>query len=274
MNSEEDYLLQLAEFYLNKALDVNNQNFLIDYRVSVFAISNFYNLMMLNVGKELNKTVKESYPFEKKIFIVSQELPELLTKYDSLFRLVKDLRERISHTDISIPNKNDISMAVKQAKEFKTYLIELATARKNRLHKKLSLKEKYQEKIDFVKLLFQYPDKQFRENFFKQSENIKSLFEKLEYYQKIDIDNLNDKSIESLLYFLELTLKEAESIFDDLYNHCPKCGGELVSTTESKTHYTGPYDDPEPHSFTVWQVIKCKNCGEIIEKEHITTESI
>ena len=278
MEAKEDYLLQLTEHHLNKVKEVNNQNFMIDYRVSTFAIVNYYNLLMLRVGKELNKDVKESFEFDKKLFIISQELPELLTKYESLFSTIKKLRDTISHTDISIPNKNKIIEAVGQAKGFKTYLSDLVIKRKKEYTKRIALKEEYKEtykeKMGFIKLWFEHYDKRSKKKNINQSEKIKDLFDKLELYGKIKLERLDTKSIKSLLYLLNITLKEAELIYESIYSYCPKCGGNIIVTTESETQYTGPYDDPEPHSYTVWQVVKCEKCGEIFEREHITTESI
>ena len=274
MNTEEDYLLQLAELHLKKAKGKTNKKSNIDYRISTFAIVNYYNFLLLKAGNELKRDIKESYNFERKLFIVSQELPKLLTKYESLFETIDYLRQKVSHTDISIPKENKLNSAIEQAKEFKSFLGEIIHERRSIHKKKLSLKEKYKEKIEFVKLWFEYPDKRFKENLIKQSEKIKNILTSLEYYEKIDIEQLDDKSIESLLHLVNRALKEAELIYEKVYNFCPKCGGRIIVTSEQKTQYTGPYDDPEPYSFTVWQVIKCENCGEIIEKEHITTEYI
>lgn len=278
MGSEENYLLQLAERHLNRAKNENNQGYMIDYRVSVFAIVNYYNLLMLRVGKELNREIKESFDIDRKLFIIAQELPQLLTKYESLFSIIKKLRNTISHTDISIPNKNQIVEVVGQAKVFRIYLNDLVIKRRKEYTKRLSQKEKYKEtykeKMEFIKLWFEEYDKRFEKNVTKQSEKIKDLSQRLELFGKIKLERLDTKSIQILLDLLNRTLKDAELIYEAIYGYCPKCGGNIIDTTESKTQYTGPYDDQEPYSYTVWRVVKCEKCGEIFEREHITTETI
>ena len=125
----------------------------------------------------------------------------------------------------------------------------------------------YQERIDFIKSWFKYPDKRFMENIVKQSEKIKDVLGRLAHFKKIDVEQLSDDSIRNLLSLLDQTLEEAELTYETIYNYCPKCGGNIIITTDEVTHYVGQYDDPEPHAFTVWRVAKCEKCGEVFEKE-------
>lgn len=276
MEAKENYLIQLAEKHLINAKRPDNQNSIIDFRISTFAIINFYNILMLDAGIELGREIKESFNFERKIFIISQEFPEILTTHRKLLKSIEDLRNKLSHTDVSIPEEKDLSQAVEKAKEFRNYLKGLIIHRKSTHKKILTLKEEYELKIRFIKLWFDVPfvDEDFSKNFEKQSLKIKKIYDKLELFEKINIEKLDDKSIQTLINILNITLEEAELILEDIYGSCPECQGKIIETSEETTHYTGPYDDPEPDSYTVWRVIKCDKCGKIFEKEHITTESI
>ena len=108
MEAEEDYLIQLAERHLTNAKSPDNQYSIIDFRISTFAIVNFYNILMLDVGRELSIEIKESYNFERKKFLMSLEFPEILTQYKDLLNSIEILRNKLSHTDISLPKENDL----------------------------------------------------------------------------------------------------------------------------------------------------------------------
>lgn len=274
METEEEYLLLLAESHLNRAKDVKNKNSRLDYRMSCFAVVNYYNLLIFRVGEELNLNVKESFNLKRKIFVVSQELPELLAEYSNLFGMIDSLRHMLTHTDISVPDKQKLKMVTGRAREFKTYIETAVNKRKNAQRRKKSLLQDYKEKIEFIRLWLEYPDRKFEDSVAKQSEKIKDVFNRLKLFERISAERLDDSSIKSLLSLLDRTLKEAELIYETIHSYCPKCGGKIIATTEQATHYVGPYDDPEPDSYTVWRIAKCEKCGEVFEREHITTEHI
>lgn len=276
MEAEEDYLIQLAERHLTNAKSPDNQYSIIDFRISTFAIVNFYNILMLDVGRELSIEIKESYNFERKKFLMSLEFPEILTQYKDLLNSIEILRNKLSHTDISLPKENDLIKSIEKSKEFRSFLKDLAIGKTNAHGKKLTLKEEYKNKIKFIKLWFDapYPNDKFVNNFQKQSSKIKKIYDKLELFETIDVEQLDDDSIQSLINILNITLDEAELIYDDIFGNCPECEGKIIETTEQVTQYRGAYDDPEPDSYTVWRIVKCENCEKIFEKEHITTESL
>ena len=276
MEIEDDYLIQLAKKHLANAKSQDNQNAKIDFRISTFAIVNFYNILMLESGKELNINIEESYNFERKEFIISREFPEILTKYDDLFKSIKKLRNKLFHTDITIPKETDLIKAVEKAEEFSNSLKYLISDKKSAHKKKLTLKEEYAKKIMFLNLWLDvpYPYEDFSKNFQKQSSRINKINDTVGFFNKVNVEQLDDKSIESLINILNITLEDAELIYEDIYSYCPECEGEIIEITEEETHYRGPYDDPEPDSYSVWSVVKCKDCGKIFKREHITTESL
>ncbi len=115
------YLLDFAKDRLKSAENTSNHNRVVDYRLSSYTIVNFYNVVLLNAGKKLGSDVKEGHDINKKLFTISQELPELLDESD-LIDKVLSIRNSISHSDISIPKKSKLKHVVSSAESFKGYI--------------------------------------------------------------------------------------------------------------------------------------------------------
>ncbi len=274
MNNENiEYLLDIAKKCLERGEDNSNHNRVVDYRLSAYTIVNFYNVVLLNAGNKLELDVKEGHDISKKLFIISQELPELLEQFSSLIDNVVSIRNHIAHSDISIPKKRNLKTAINSAENFRVSVDRLITDKIRNRKKQKNLKEKYKEKTNFIRILLKSTLNDFRK-IAAESEEFNKVLIQLQSFENINVDSLDNPSLRSLVLVVDNTIDEAEKVYEYIHSHCPSCGGELVLKTENKTVYKGPEDDPEPHYFDVNQIIKCTKCKKIIEREHITREYI
>lgn len=265
------YLLNFAKEMLEKAEEKSNPNSIIDYRFSAQAIVNFYNVILLNAGKELDLNIKQGHNLDWKFFKVSIEIQELF-EFESLIKKVKNIRDHVSHSDVKEPHKGKLKSAINSAEEFKDF-VETSVGTKIKTGKKQkSLKEQYAEKIDFIRRLLKSTLPDFKDAAIESSE-FRKVFKRLNDLERINVGGLNNSSLKSLLEIVDDTIDDAEHIYEYLHSHCPDCGGKLKIRTEEKSLYRS-HEDYEPYGFNVYQVIECSNCSKEIDREIITTEYI
>ncbi|WP_317064959.1 hypothetical protein [Methanoculleus caldifontis] len=270
----EDYLLELSRIHLNKGNSHNDHKPNVDYRESGYAIVNFYQLLIYRLGTELNLDVKESYNLDRNWFLLVYELdPKAVTQYQELIKKVNEVRNKLAHTIFAEPQTRDLEYLINQAKGSKSGLESLVGERKRGLRDRRTLANEYSKKIEFTKLWFKTPEPDYGESI-RTNEALKEQLQQLKNFEKINIGRLDPESLESLISILDYTVNKIETMIESIYSYCPKCGGKIIATTETTTHYRGIGEDIEPYSYTVWTVIKCEKCGKLFEKNEETTDYI
>lgn len=272
-NKKLDELLKRAKEYLKKAESSSNQYSNIDYRSSASLIIDFYNILLLDEGKRLGLKIEENDNLDKKMFIISQELPEIFDNFKDLTDKVSKIRNKLAHTNKSIPPKNKLKDVINSAESFKTFVESKTQKKLTSSKKQQSLQEKYKDKTEFIKILLKHTYWGF-EKASLESEEFNRVFKRLKILKRINITSLDNASIKGMIELAEETIEDAEKVYDYIQGHCPKCGAPLEIKTESKTFYCGPPDDPEPDYYEVYQIVKCSKCDHIIETELLDRESI
>lgn len=264
-----NYLLNRVRGDLKLANDNSNPNKIVNCRYAASGIVNYYNVVLLNAGKKLGLNVKEGHDINKKLFTISQELPELLDK-SQLIDKVASIRNSISHSDISTPKKSKLEYTINSADEFKGFVENLVETKIKDGKKHKSLKQQYNDKKDFIRRLIKITFPEFKKRDIESPE-FQKVFKNLDNFEKINVDRLDHKSLKSLLSLVDDSISDAEEVYDYIHSHCPKCGGKLKIRTEEENHYRSD-EDYEPESISVYQVVECSKCGIEIDRELITVE--
>ncbi len=272
MNDDNlDYILVSARNNFDVAEDASNPNNNFHFRSAAFDIVNYYNVVLLNLGAKLDLSIEEAYNLDKKFFIAAITLPELLDEFSPLVKKVESIRNCVSHTDVSIPDKRKLRQVITSAEEFNKSVKKLAEEKIREKSKRKSLKEQYDEKKDFIRRLLKSTLPDFKEVALK-SNKFKKVFENLKYFESINVNRLDNSSIKSLIAILENTLDDAEEVYEYIHSHCPECGGKLTSRTENKPlHNKGDY---EPYGYQIEQIIECSECGKEVDRDFTETYMI
>jgi rRNA maturation endonuclease Nob1 len=266
-------LLNLSKKHLKQAEKDLHKDNNINYRIAANLIVDFYNIVLLNNGKKLSLTIQESYDLSKKMFIISTELPEVFDEYEKVTKKVSNIRNKISHTNVSIPNKRELKYVIDSAEPFKNFVETKTHEKLTSTKKRRTLKEQYEDKTEFIRILLKNIYVGF-EKASAESEGFNKVFQRLNNLKGVNIGNLDQTSIKSLISIADDTISDAEKVYEYIQSHCPECGGPLEIKTETNTYNKGPEDDPEPDYFEVYEIVKCSKCGHILETELLERETI
>lgn len=258
-------LLDAAKYHLERG-EISEDPY--ELRLATHAVVDFYRKLLNIAGFSLGiEIAEEANPIIKfnRILLKTRKM----LKWKPLIDMAWHVRCKVNHTDTKAPEIRELKHLIKKAPEFEIDLKEIIKKDKIIKKQKLTLREEIKENIDKVKSYLELNKSVGYDKKLNQHEKVLREIEKL--YPR---GRLLKMTLSALNESLKAVGNELERLFDLAYRICPKCDGDIISKTEQTTHYSGPYDNQEPVSFSVFHVLKCGRCDHEIEREHITTESI
>lgn len=258
-------LLDDAKYHLEKGKKSRNPY---ELRLATHAIVDYYKKSLNMAGSYLGIEMPESADPIRKFSMILLKTQKIL-KWKPLIYLAWHVRNKVDHTDTEAPKIMELKHLIEKAQEFEIDLKEIIEKKKILKKQKLTLREEIKENIDKVNFYLKLNESVGYDK--KLNQHKKALREIKKLYPKGQLLRMTLSAVNESLKAMS---NELERLYELAYRICPKCDGDIVSKTEETTQYSGPYDDPEPVSFSVFHVLKCERCGHEIEREHITTEPI
>lgn len=234
-------------------------------RAATHLILDFYKSLLSYVCMKIGKKHCESQSIPNKFLLIRTQIPEFEEKED-LVKKIESFRNAISHNDSWFPKKGELRELIGQAEDFLQFSKSQVKIFRERGERDRNLKDEVRDEI--YNLGFFISLNQGVGN----SKELEYFISKREKYEEMDLEKLRDKNLQSMKGLLEIDIRKLKSMYDRAWEICPRCGGKIVEKRYSKTHYRGPYDDPEPLAVTYYETVECEKCGLKLVNEQETID--
>ena len=256
--------------YLRKYIELSESFYALEkdrlnIRIGTHAILDFYKILLSKTGENIGERNCESQAIPNKFFSIRMHIPEFV-KHEALVIKVEETRNKISHNDLWFSAK-DLNYLIDQSEDFLIFSISEIQNHAQTGEKLKTLKDKVAGEIYNMGFYITLNEG------VGYSEMLSEFKLRKAGYEVLDLESLKDRNLQIILGFLSIEVRQLKSIYDKAWDNCPKCGGKIVQKTDSTTHYSGPYDDPEPCAVTYSETVECEKCGfKLVDEQH--TEDI